>query len=213
MARKRNIHRSLAIGLLFVICESTAGMIDSDGMAPWEICGMCHSADGISVMSKFPILAGQKAPYLKSQILDFIAGGRLNDSGQMSSIVTEIEASDIDSIAEYFAGLPGPVTSLIVDSGVDEEVYQQGKALFEEGRSGVVACRTCHNDGHSTAPRLQAQHAAYIRKQLNDFKHGRRVSKRATAMTTIAKLLNEDEIASIAIYLHSSGSYEVNVTP
>ena len=188
-------------------------MIDSDGMAPWEICGMCHSADGISVMSKFPILAGQKAPYLKSQILDFIAGGRLNDGGQMSSIVTEIEASDIDSIAEYFAGLPGTVTSLIVDSGVDEEVYQQGKALFEEGRSGVVACRTCHNDGHSTAPRLQAQHAAYIRKQLNDFKHGRRVSKRATAMTTIAKLLNEDEIASIAIYLHSSGSYEVNVTP
>jgi cytochrome c553 len=211
MAGKHNINYRLIIGLMFLVCDVQAGMIDKDGMAPWEICGMCHSADGISRMSKFPILAGQKATYLKSQMLDFRQGRRLNDGGQMSSIVTEVDPATIDGIVGYFAGLSGPIMNLVVQPGVDQVAYEAGRLLFEEGRAGAVACNVCHNDGHPAAPRLRAQHAAYLRKQLNDFKYERRVSEGATVMTSIAKLLTENEIDSISVYLHSSGSYDSDV--
>jgi cytochrome c553 len=65
MASKRTIYYGLIMGLFFMIYDLQAGMIDKEGMAPWEICGLCHSLDGISKMSKFPMLAGQKPAYLK----------------------------------------------------------------------------------------------------------------------------------------------------
>jgi cytochrome c553 len=107
--------------------------------------------------------------------------------------------------------LSGPIMNLVVQPGVDQVAYEAGRLLFEEGRAGAVACNVCHNDGHPAAPRLRAQHAAYLRKQLNDFKYERRVSEGATVMTFIAKLLTEDEIDSISVYLHSSGSYDSDV--
>ena len=88
---------------------------------------------------------------------------------------------------------------------VEKAGHQTGKLLFEEGRPGVDACSSCHNLVHPTAPFLQAQHADYIRKQLNDFKQGHRVGSRAAVMTGIAGLLSGDEIDAVADYLQSSG--------
>ncbi|MGK0441646.1 MAG: cytochrome c553 [Pseudohongiellaceae bacterium] len=211
MARKRTMHYGLMLGLFFLMAELQAGMIDKEGMAPWEICGLCHSLNGISAMSKFPKLAGQKSVYLKSQLLDFRQGQRLNDGGQMAAIVTEIDPLAIDEIVDYFANLPRPLTNLVVESDTDREEYQAGKLLFELGRAGVPGCGSCHNEEHLTAPLLQAQHAAYIRKQLNDFKSGRRANKGAAAMIAIAKNLSEDEISALAIYLHASGHYAADI--
>lgn len=188
-----------------------AGMIDKEGMAPWEICGLCHSLDGVSKMSKFPILAGQKESYLKQQLLDFRQGRRQNDGGQMVSIVTEIDPLNIDKIVDYFSALPGPLTDKLVESGPDQTRFEAGELLFKKGRSGVTACSTCHNNEDLTAPLLQAQHASYLRKQLNDFKSGNRGNERSFAMKVIAEKLSEDEIDKLAIYLHASGRYEKDI--
>lgn len=205
MDRNSSIYIGFMVGLFCMNAELQAGMIDKDGMEPWEVCGMCHSLDGVSKMPKFPKLAGQKAAYLTLQLADFRHERRTNDNGQMASIVTEINPLDIESIVGYFSGLPRPAPESIIEEGVEKADHQTGKLLFEEGRPGVDACSSCHNLVHPTAPFLQAQHADYIRKQLNDFKQGQRVGSRAAVMTSIAGLLSGDEIDAVADYLQSSG--------
>lgn len=205
MARKSKSYTGFVLGLIFIAAGAHAGMIDKEGMAPWEICGLCHSLNGISKMSKFPILAGQKSSYLRRQLMDFKQGLRSNDGGQMGAIVDEFEISDIDQIVNYFAGLPGPVSQQEQRMGAEqEEKFQKGKLLFENGRLGVTACKSCHNPVHPTAPLLEAQHADYIRKQLGDFRRGDRVNKRSAIMTVIAKRLSEDEVDQLAGYLQRS---------
>jgi cytochrome c553 len=95
------------VSLLFVSAAS-AGMIDKEGMDEWEVCAMCHSLDGISRMSKFPKLAGQKTDYISKQFLDFYHGRRTNDGGQMETIATEVDLGELDKIANYFSQLPPP---------------------------------------------------------------------------------------------------------
>ena len=95
----------LVLGLV-AAASAQAGMIDKEGVEPQALCGLCHSLDGVSRMSKFPKLAGQKAAYIKKQFLDFHAGRRANDGGQMSGITREIDTAQIDGVAQYFAELP-----------------------------------------------------------------------------------------------------------
>jgi cytochrome c553 len=130
----------------------------------------------------------------------------------MASIVTEVNPLDLDKIIDHFAALPRPLPAQLVESDPDQADFQAGKLLFEKGRSGVAACSSCHNAVHPTAPLLQAQHAGYIRKQLNDFKRGDRASERSAMMNVIAQQLTEDEINTLAIYLQASGRYEADIT-
>ena len=94
---------ALLLFLGFSMQSVNAGMIDKEGMAPWEICGLCHGLDGNSRMAKFPKLAGQKASYIEAQFNAFRHQLRTNDGGQMQAITEEVEPEDIRIIAEYFS--------------------------------------------------------------------------------------------------------------
>ena len=120
----------------FGLQQAQAGMIDKEGMAPWEICGMCHGLDGVSHMPKFPKLAGQKADYIKAQFIAFMNGERTNDGGQMQAITQEVQPGDINRIAHYFSQQAAPAP---IDENVDDQLYQQGKSLFAAGREGLPA--------------------------------------------------------------------------
>lgn len=80
----------------------------------------------------------------------------------------------------------------------------KGEALYVNGDSGrnIVACVSCHGAaGNSTIvqnPKLAAQHAEYIFKQLVDFKSPQRNNP---VMSPISKALTEDEMKNIAAYL------------
>lgn len=102
--------------LVLVLATAAQGvMIDHQGMAPYEICGMCHNLNGISHMAKFPKLAGQKAAYIKKQFMDFRAGRRTNDGAQMSGITSEVDPAHVDAIATYFSQLPAPPAAPLPD--------------------------------------------------------------------------------------------------
>ena len=182
-----------------------AGMIDKEGMAPWEICGLCHSLDGVSVMAKFPKLAGQKAAYIKKQFIDFHQEIRTNDGGQMVAITTEVDMQTVDAIADYFSGLNPPSAK---PKGELESDYTFGMTLFNEGkkvneRKGELlpACVSCHGFAQSSAPWLYAQHSAYILKQLRDFASEERRNDEGNVMRKIASMLSESEMSAIADYL------------
>ncbi|MGH8658840.1 MAG: c-type cytochrome [Gammaproteobacteria bacterium] len=80
-----------------------------------------------------------------------------------------------------------------------ESVQAQGD--IEAGRAKSAVCAACHgHDGNSLAPqwpKLAGQHAAYLEKQLADFKAGKRVDP---AMGPVAASLSEDEISDLAAY-------------
>ncbi|TYC53887.1 c-type cytochrome [Rhodobacterales bacterium] len=174
-------------------------MIDKDGMEPWEICGMCHSLDGISPMAKFPKLAGQRAAYIEKQFRDIHEGRRTNDGGQMQAIVTEVDPDDLPSIASYFAALPAPPPT-----APGEDTTSHAEDLFNEGGDDTPACLTCHGSTSSDvplAPWLEAQHEEYLEKQLTEFKQGDRTNDLDGVMRSIAARLSEKEIADLASYI------------
>jgi cytochrome c553 len=80
----------------------------------------------------------------------------------------------------------------------------KGASLFTSGDNsrGITACSGCHGDGgNATAPvtpKLASQHAAYVVKQLTNFKSGERVNPTMSAM---AKNLTDDDIRNIAAYV------------
>lgn len=210
-ARRGNLARGRRHGWVVLwialVGAAHAGMIDHQGMAPHEICGMCHSLDGISRMAKFPKLAGQKAAYITKQFLDFHGGRRTNDGGQMSGITTEVDTSHLDDIARYFSQLPAPPAVPLPDDGPSRTFYQKGAVLFHQGRDDLTACATCHGvqaEHLRFSPWLDAQHRKYLVKQLRDFKQGRRHNDQGAVMRSIAAKLTGDDIEALARYLAST---------
>ena len=80
-----------------------------------------------------------------------------------------------------------------------ENVQAQGDV--EAGKAKSAVCAACHGpDGNSLAPqwpKLAEQHAAYLEKQLADFKGGKRSDP---AMGPVAASLSDDEIPDLAAY-------------
>jgi cytochrome c553 len=171
-----------------------ADMISSEGLEPWEVCGLCHGLNGLSAMAKFPRLAGQKPAYIEKQLADFAGGRRTNDGGQMAAIATEIAAADYARVAAWFAGQTPP-----------EPDAPQGDAVAGAAVWAARGCAECHHagatpDGH-VAPWLFAQHERYLRKQLTDFRDGWRDADPEGVMRARAAELSDADIAALAAYL------------
>ena len=80
----------------------------------------------------------------------------------------------------------------------------KGSTLYSSGDAsrGITACVACHGaSGNSTItqnPKLAGQHAAYLQKQLHEFKGPGRNN---AVMTAIAKALSDEDIRNLAAYL------------
>ena len=192
----------MSVLMSLVVTEARADMIDASSIPPHEHCALCHGLNGISRMAKFPKLAGQRLEYLEKQLRDFKAGRRVNDGGPMAGTVDQFEIEQLLKAAKWFSDQPAPPP---VESEGDNGA---GRILFEDGKpsAGVPACRSCHGVATQTAfavPRLEAQHARYLQKQLHDFKSEERNSDPGGVMRGIAASLTEDDIDAVAAYLAS----------
>ena len=85
-----------------------AGQKIADAPPSEQVCAACHGADGNSVASANPSLAGQHAKYLESQLKAFKSGERKNPI--MAGLAKPLSRQDIDNLAAYFGSLPGPLT-------------------------------------------------------------------------------------------------------
>ena len=157
--------------------SARADLIVTTGMQPWETCASCHSLDGISAMARFPKLAGQRADYIAKQVRDFRDGRRQNDGGQMAAIAGDIDDENLAKSAAYFAGLPAPPPDASQPTGFGGLAARRG-ALSRRRRHrrhcrGAVPVTTPTGE-RADAPLLKAQHAAYLEKQLRDWRSGAR---------------------------------------
>ncbi|MDQ7017188.1 MAG: c-type cytochrome [Gammaproteobacteria bacterium] len=172
------------------------------GQAKSALCAGCHSADGNSMVPMFPKLAGQHSGYLAKQLADFKAGTVRSDP-TMAGMVAGLSEEDMSDLAAYFAAqtaTPGAAS--------DAAKAAAGETIFRGGITdiGVPACAGCHSPtGHGNPaahfPSLAGQHAAYIIKQLTDFKAGTRSNDAGKMMRNVAKHMTSEQIAQVAEYI------------
>jgi cytochrome c553 len=106
---------------IFVIATLTCGFANSafaaEGTAPGKnaeelskSCAACHGADGNSTNAQYPRLAGQYHDYLARAMQEYKTGERKN--AIMQGFVKTLSEADIQSLASYYAEMPGKLDDL-----------------------------------------------------------------------------------------------------
>jgi cytochrome c553 len=168
-------------------------------------CAQCHAFNGVSDASgAFPRLAGQSAYYLATQLRDFASGVRA--SAIMSPIAKALSPDDIADVTAYFAGVDAPFLPL---KAPDAALAKAGEALAKAGGPQRLHCDNCHGPGGEgeppAIPYLAGQYAHYIAFTLQMWQQGSRKNS-PDAMGTIAKRLDDHDIAAVAAYYQQVNS-------
>jgi cytochrome c553 len=164
-------------------------------------CAQCHAFNGASDgTGAFPRIAGQSSEYLAAQLRDFAVNVRAN--AIMSPIAKALTAADVDDVAAYYAALDAPFLPL---RKPDPALVKSGEQLAKVGNEarGIPGCDNCHGPGGAgeppAIPYLAGQYAPYIATELRMWQRGYRKNS-PDMMAGVAKLLNDQEIASLAAY-------------
>jgi cytochrome c553 len=162
------------------------------------VCAACHGADGNSVITLNPKLAGQHPEYLTKQLTNFKEGSRAN--AVMGGMVANLSPEDMKNLATYFSNQK-PTLGKAKTNGVGslgEKIYRGGIATTQ-----VPACAACHGAAGAGLPnqfpRVAGQHADYIYQQLKTFRTGERAN--APMMTAIAVKMTDAEMQAVADYM------------
>ena len=162
------------------------------------VCAACHGADGNSVITLNPKLAGQHPEYLEKQLNEFKSGKRAN--AVMSGMAAALSAEEMKELAAYFSAKKltlGQATKNGAGS-LGEKIYRGGIAA-----TNVPACAACHGPNGAGLPkqfpRLGGQHADYTLAQLKAFRTGERAN--APMMMAISAKMTDAEMAAVADYI------------
>jgi len=69
-------------------------------------CAACHGPTGSGMPAQYPRIAGQFTDYTESQLKNFRAGERTNDSNKMMRMIAlKMTDAEIKAVADYVAGL------------------------------------------------------------------------------------------------------------
>ena len=156
-----------------------------------QLCGTCHGADGLPVVEKVPIIAGQQKSSLLSELRDFRNGGRASDA--MGPIAKNLSRDDMKALAAYFSALPWPAYR----EPADAASITRAQALDAAGK-----CTSCHREGfvgHADVPRAANQKLDYLTQALSDFHDNKRLTSRG--MVILLRNWSADDIAAMAHYL------------
>jgi cytochrome c553 len=99
-----------AAGLLFAAQSALADGDAAAGKDKAQTCAACHGLNGISSSDQFPILAGQYKDYIIQALHEYKNGERTNSI--MKGMAAGLSEDDIQNLAEYFSGLPGPLNNI-----------------------------------------------------------------------------------------------------
>ncbi len=164
-------------------------------------CTWCHGG-GAQGYPPAPRLAGQRRPYIESQLFGFQHRIRNNpDSRQYMWAAAEyLSPARVRFLASYFASLPG----VPADNG-HHETFAAGRRIYEEGvpTANVVACIACHGpsaQGAGDIPRLGGLSYFYLKRRLRQWAGGYDATARAP-MPRVAGMLSPEQIDALASYL------------
>ncbi|OWY40930.1 cytochrome c4 [Xenophilus sp. AP218F] len=162
------------------------------------VCAACHGVDGNSVAAANPSLAGQSQHYLYSQLKAFKSGERKNPT--MFGMTAALSDDDMRNVAAYFSQQKPKERE-----ASDKTQMALGAKIYRVGNPAthVPACMSCHGPSGKGLPdmypRLGSQHAAYVAKQLADFKAG--ADRKNPTMADIASRMTDAEMKAVAEYI------------
>lgn len=197
---------ALILSLLASCSVWAQGSIEA-GKAKSQTCVACHSADGNSLLTIYPKIAGQHEKYIEKQLHDLKLG--MTSGGKqgrydpvMSAMAMPLSDKDIADLAAYFA------SQTISANSTPEDVAVKGKALYSAGDAerGLTACIACHGPrGNGTElsgfPKISGQHADYIKAQLQKFRDDARNNDMNAMMRDVAKKLSDTDIEILSKYV------------
>ncbi|CAN1503555.1 COG2863 Cytochrome c553 [Methylophilaceae bacterium] len=198
---------SLAGFMLSLACSASAAETPA-AVAPVEkntvaqitstVCAACHNADGNSVITLNPKLAGQHPEYLVKQLTEFKSGKRAN--AVMSGMAAMLSDEDMKGVAAYFSN-----QNLVLGKAKTNGAGSLGEKIYRGGiaSTNVPACAACHGANGAGIPkqfpRLGGQHSDYTLAQLRTFRTGERAN--APMMMAIATKMTDSEMAAVADYI------------
>jgi cytochrome c553 len=170
-----------------------------------QVCAACHGADGNSVASANPNLAGQDADYITLQLAHYKAGIRVNPT--MQAMAATLGDDDMRALGAYFAKQKpkGLATK-------DAAAVKPAQQLWRGGDAsrGIPACAACHSPTGAgipkNYPRLAGQYADYTYAQLKAFKAGARGADAAgkdvngRVMHMITQPMTDEQMKAVADY-------------
>lgn len=158
-----------------------------------ELCASCHGADGKPVLEGAPIIWGQQMFYLLTQLRDYRAGRRANET--MAPVAADLSDEEAKALAEFFSAQPWPAVSFAAS---------EDQRPAAESAIASAQCPQCHLAtfrGDSRIPRVANQMPDYLNRTMLDLKNG--VRKNAQAMSSLLHDISDEDIAALANYLAS----------
>ena len=177
-------------------------LIAGDGAAlAKDKCAECHNEDGNSSDEKVPNIAGFSAVAIVDTMNAYKEGDREGDKytpedgeeTDMGKIAKDLSDSDIEALADYYAGQEFKAH----EQTVDAKLAKKGAKLHDK------KCEKCHSDGGSNADDdaaiLAGQWMAYTKKEFSKFSSGER-SMPKKMKKKFKKLSDDDKAALIQYY-------------
>jgi cytochrome c553 len=169
-----------------------------------QVCAACHAADGNSVVSANPKIAGQFSDYLHKQLADFkpkTGKKPARESAVMNAMVANLSDADMKNLAAYYSG-----QKLKPAAASDKDLAAMGQKIWRGGNASaaVPACAGCHGPAGvgipGQYPRLAGQYAEYVAAQLKSFREGGRSNDPNGTMRGVAAHMSDREIRAVAEY-------------
>ncbi|MEN8206329.1 MAG: c-type cytochrome [Pseudomonadota bacterium] len=174
------------------------------GIEVYEVCAGCHRLEGWGETSgTFPQLAGQHKEVLIKQLADIREGNRDNPTMYPFALddqilgATEYKEGEIEpaqlvaDVTDYIAKLPMNPVNGKGEWAEGTPEFTQGKKLYADN------CVKCHGEtGEGIAekfyPRIQGQHYAYMMRQFEWIRDGKRRNANPDMVKQIKAFSNKD---------------------
>jgi len=202
--------------LLLIGFASTALAADGTGLEAGDpakgqqivaaVCSACHNADGNSVISTNPKLAGQQPEYLLKQMKDFKGeGGKpARNNPVMNAMIAAYSEDQMRDIAAFLSAQKPNV-----GRAKNYDTIELGRRIFRAGdlARGLPACAGCHGPTGAGIPglfpRLAGQFPEYTEAQLKNFRAGdnSRTNDPNTMMRMVTHGMSNVVIRAVSDYI------------
>jgi cytochrome c553 len=143
----------------------------ANGLKIYRSCAECHQSEGWGLPDgSYPQLAGQHKQVILKQLTDIRAGVRVNP--EMLPWVSPKRIGDAQDVADVAGYIDTLELSVNGGKGAGDDL-ERGAELY------AANCARCHGpegegDGEAFVPRIQSQHYAYLLRQFQAIRDGRR---------------------------------------
>ncbi|MDR2506571.1 MAG: c-type cytochrome [Candidatus Accumulibacter sp.] len=201
----RVISRLVLLSLGFSAIALADGM-ERAAQTAAMLCAACHGETGNSALPANPVLAGQLAETLHTQLNDFQSDGEkpaARKNEVMNSVSAALSNEDRRALSIYFSRqIPAtlPITA-------DKKILAGSRLLWLRGDfgKGIPACTGCHGPAGmgvpAQNPRLAGQHSEYTETQLKNYRSEERTNDRNEVMRMIAQNLSDGQIKALSDYI------------